>query len=162
HGGGDPRGEANQRDGEVEGTDDMTTTARSLVAALAVAAAVAIPLATVASGQLSTADQSIATVKVSITAGRSTVLATEFDVTRIAITNPGVADATVVEPREVLIDGKAPGTVTMILWGTDRRVQYDIVVDPGVSALQQQLRALYPGEDINVQVNEEATTLSGQ
>jgi pilus assembly protein CpaC len=139
----------------------MKMTARSIVAVLAVVIAVAIPLGTVASGQLTTAEQSAATVKISITAGRSTVLTTDFDVTRIAITNPGVADAVVVEPREVLIDGKAPGTVTMILWGSDRRVQYDVVVDPGVSALQQQLRSLYPGEDINVQVNEEATTLSG-
>jgi len=139
----------------------MKMTARSIVAVLAIVIAVAIPLGTVASGQLATAEQSVATVKISITAGRSTVLTTDFDVTRIAITNPGVADAVVVEPREVLIDGKAPGTVTMILWGSDRRLQYDVVVDPGVSALQQQLRSLYPGEDINVQVNEEATTLSG-
>jgi len=139
----------------------MKMTARSIVAVLAIVIAVAIPLGTVASGQLATAEQSVATVKISITAGRSTVLTTDFDLTRIAITNPGVADAVVVEPREVLIDGKAPGTVTMILWGSDRRLQYDVVVDPGVSALQQQLRSLYPGEDINVQVNEEATTLSG-
>ena len=139
----------------------MMKTARSLGAALVLAAALAIPLA--AGGQvLATQDQSVATARISITAGRSTVLTTDFDVTRIALTNPAVADAVVVEPREVLIDGKSPGTVTMILWGATRRVQYDVVVDPGVSALQQQLRALFPGEDINVQTNEEATTLSGR
>ena len=38
---------------------------------------------------------------------------TPFDVTRIAITNPAIADATVVRQREILIDGKAPGTVTL-------------------------------------------------
>ncbi|MGH9328959.1 MAG: pilus assembly protein N-terminal domain-containing protein, partial [Vicinamibacterales bacterium] len=48
--------------------------------------------------------------KVDLTAGRSTVLMTDFDITRIAVTNPAVADAVVVQPREVLIDGKAPGT----------------------------------------------------
>ena len=42
-----------------------------------------------------------------VTAGRSTVLTTDFDVSRIALTNPAVADATVVAPREILIDGKA-------------------------------------------------------
>jgi pilus assembly protein CpaC len=107
-------------------------------------------------------DQSVATARIAITAGRSTVLTVDFDVTRIALTNPAIADAVVVEPREILIDGKAPGTITMILWGADRRVQYDLVVDPPVSGLQQQLRNLFPGEDINVQVNEEATTLSGR
>ena len=45
------------------------------------------------------------------------MLSTEFDITRIAVTNPNVADATVVEPREILIDGKAPGTISLIVWG---------------------------------------------
>src|SRR6266542_3102427 len=54
--------------------------------------------------------------RVTLTAGRSSVLTTDFDVTRIAVTNPAIADATVVEPREVLVDGKAPGTVSLILW----------------------------------------------
>ena len=100
--------------------------------------------------------------RITLTAGRSTVLPTDFDITRIAVTNPAVADATVVAPREVLIDGKASGTISLIMWGAGRRVQYDLVVDPGVGALQQQLRGLFPGEDISVAVNEEATTLSGR
>ncbi len=111
---------------------------------------------------LTSQDQSVATARVSLTAGRSTVLTVDFDVTRLALTNPAIADAVVVEPREILIDGKAPGTVTMILWGGERRVQYDVVVDPPVSAIQQQLRNLFPGEDINVNVQDEATTLSGR
>jgi pilus assembly protein CpaC len=139
----------------------MTTTTGSFGAGLVLAAALAFPVA--AGNQvLAPQDQSVATARVAITAGRSTVLTVDFDVTRIALTNPAVADAVVVEPREILIDGKAPGTVTMILWGAERRVQYDVVVDPPVSGLQQQLRNLFPGEDINVQVNEEATTLSGR
>ena len=56
-----------------------------------------------------------------LTAGRSTVLATDFDITRIAITNPAIADAVVVQPREILIDGKAPGTVSLIVWGGGAR-----------------------------------------
>ena len=58
--------------------------------------------------------------RVLLTAGRSTVLATDFDITRIAITNPAIADAVVVQPREILIDGKAPGTVSLIVWGGGR------------------------------------------
>jgi pilus assembly protein CpaC len=97
-----------------------------------------------------------------LTAGRSTVLATDFDITRIAVTNPAVADAVVVAPREILIDGKASGTISLIIWGADRRAQYDLVVNAPVTPLQQQLSSLFPGEDIQVTVNEEATTLSGR
>jgi pilus assembly protein CpaC len=97
-----------------------------------------------------------------LTAGRSTVLSTDFDVTRIAVTNPAIADAVVVEPREILIDGKASGTVSLIVWGAGRRVQYDVVVEQQVTNLQQQLQVLFPGEDIRVNATEEAIILSGQ
>src|SRR5881409_2201262 len=108
----------------------MTTTVRSLAAALAVAAAVAFPAGAQSSNPAAALQElSAASARVEIIAGRSTVLTTDFDVTRIAVTNPAVADATVVEPREVLIDGKAPGTVSLILWGASRRSQYDVAVE---------------------------------
>jgi len=100
--------------------------------------------------------------KIALTAGRSTVLSTDFDITRIAVTNPAVADAVVVQLREVLIDGKAAGTVSLIVWGANDRRQYDLVVEPGVSTLEQRLQALFPGEDIHVTANDEAIILSGR
>ena len=100
--------------------------------------------------------------RVIVTAGRSTVVPTNFDVTRIAITNPDIADAVVVQPREVLVDGKRSGTVSLILWGADTRHQYDIVVEPSITALEQQLQLLFPGEAITVSVSDEAIVLSGQ
>ncbi|HVG83793.1 MAG TPA: pilus assembly protein N-terminal domain-containing protein, partial [Vicinamibacterales bacterium] len=100
--------------------------------------------------------------RVTLTAGRSTVLLTDFDITRIAVTNPAVADAVVVKPREVLVDGKGAGTVSLIVWGTDTRKHYDVVVDSGVSILQQNFQQLFPGEKINVAVNDDAVILSGE
>jgi pilus assembly protein CpaC len=107
------------------------------------------------------AEKSAGFEKVQLTAGRSTVLTTDFDVSRIAVTNPSVADATVVQPREILIDGKTPGTISLIVWGTTRRAQYDLVIEPGVTSLQQQLQTLFPGENIQVGVTDEAIVLSG-
>ncbi len=100
--------------------------------------------------------------RVPVTAGRSTIVPTDFAITRIAITNPEVADAVVVQPREILIDGKKAGTVSLIVWGSDRRAQYDIVVEPAITTLEQQLQALFPGEAITVSVSDEAMILSGQ
>ena len=100
--------------------------------------------------------------QVSVTAGRSTIVSTEFDVTRIAVTNPEVADATVVRPREILIDGKAAGTISLILWGDNTRVQYDIVVEQPVTALEQQLHRLFPDETIEVTSNADGIVLSGR
>jgi pilus assembly protein CpaC len=100
--------------------------------------------------------------RVLLTAGRSTVLTTDFDITRVAITNPAIADAVVVQPREVLIDGKGPGTVSLIIWGGGGRTQYDVVVDPGVPGLQQTMQQLFPGEDIRIALNDDAVILSGR
>jgi len=100
--------------------------------------------------------------RVLLTAGRSTVLNTDFDITRIAVTNPAIADAVVVKAREVLVDGKGAGTVSLIVWGADTRKHYDVVVDAGVSILQQNFQQLFPGEKINVALNDDAVILSGE
>ena len=100
--------------------------------------------------------------QITLAAGRSTVLQTDFEISRIAVTNPAIADAVVVQPREILIDGKAPGTVSLIIWGASERRQYDVIVDPGISTLEQRLQSLFPGEEIHVSTNEEAIILSGR
>ena len=83
--------------------------------------------------------------RVVVTAGRSTVVATDFDVTRIAVTNPEVADAVVVQPREVLVDGKKAGTVSLIVWASDQRKQYDIVVEPAITDARAAAAGAVPG-----------------
>src|SRR3954447_3472871 len=93
--------------------------------------------------------------QVLLTAGRSTVLTTNFDITRIPVTNAAVADATVVQPREILIDGKAAGTISLIVSGATERRQYDLVVEPSVTSIQQRLQTLFPGEAIEVTANDE-------
>ena len=101
--------------------------------------------------------------RIPLTTSRSTVIFTPFDIIRIAVTNPGIADAVVVQPREILIDGKAPGTVSLIVWGSgDQRIQYDVVVEQPISTLEQQLHMLYPGEDVTISTSEGATIISGR
>jgi pilus assembly protein CpaC len=99
--------------------------------------------------------------QVTLTTGGSTVLTTGFDIVRIAINNPAIAEATAVTPREILVDGKSPGRVSLIVWGESQRVQYDVLVDPPAPPLQQQLRTLFPGENVIVSVTDEAVFLSG-
>src|SRR6266540_979008 len=94
---------------------------RGLAAAMATLLVLGSTSSRASAQQPAAADRSV-----SLTTGRSTVLTTDFDVTRIAVTNPAVADATVVRPREILIDGKAPGTISLIIWGGAQRLQYDI------------------------------------
>jgi pilus assembly protein CpaC len=96
-----------------------------------------------------------------VVAGGSTVVQTDFPVTRIAVTNPEIADATVVEPRQVLVDGKTSGTVSLIVWGGNEMLQYAVNVFPATPTLQRQFQLLFPGEDLHVNVADEALVLSG-
>jgi pilus assembly protein CpaC len=133
-----------------------------LILAVALGAAVLACSAGVARAQAPTAPAPDAFERLTLTAGRSMVLASSFDLVRVAVTNPAVADATVVAPREVLLDGKTPGTISLILWGAGgARKQYDIAVDAAVPILQQQFATLFPAEDIRVTINEDALVLSG-
>ena len=122
------------------GDHQVTRHLSSLVMVLAVPALLAAqapsqqPPATPPAGQAPAPvapDASPRVDRILLTAGRSSVLTTDFDITRIAITNPAVADATVVQPREILLDGKSAGTVSLIVWGAGARRQYDVVVEPG-------------------------------
>jgi pilus assembly protein CpaC len=97
-----------------------------------------------------------------VVAGGSTVVQTEFPVTRLAVTNPDIANAMLVDPNEVLVDGKAAGTVSLIVWGQKRMQQYAVVVYPPTPSLQRQLKLLFPKEDIRVSVADEAIVLSGR
>jgi pilus assembly protein CpaC len=90
------------------------------------------------------------------------VVNTNFDIRRLAITNPTVADGTVVSPRELLIDGKTAGTISLLVWGDAERIHYELVVEPAVTTLEQRLQELFPGEDIKVSVSEGAVILSGR
>ena len=56
---------------------------------------------------------------------------------------------------------QGPGTVSLIVWGANDRRQHDVVVDPGVTTLQQTFQKLFPGEDIRVAMNEESIILTG-
>ena len=113
--------------------------------------------------QLPVADTPRATAQIRLAPGESTVLTTAFDVERFSIPNPDIADALVVRAREMLIDGKQAGRVSLIIWGpADERVHYDVVVERGVSLLQQQLSAIFPGEDITVRQTDTSIVLTGQ
>ena len=140
----------------------MTAHTSSTRVTQAIRLALILGMTLLVSGQAGVAQQSDEIERLVITAGRSMVLSTDFNIERIAVTNPEVADAQVVEPRELLIDGRAPGTISLILWGPGIRRQYDLVIETPITTLEQHLHVLFPGEDIRINYSDEAIILSGQ
>ena len=48
--------------------------------------------------------------------GRSLVITSPTRIRRISVADPTIADAIVVNPNQVLVNGKAPGGVSLLLW----------------------------------------------
>lgn len=100
---------------------------------------------------------------ISIIVGRSTVLNTDTPITRVSLTSSDVADALVTSTTQLLLHGKAPGTISMFLWergGAIRR--YEVTVARDITTLAAQVHDLFPGEPIVVGSNGRDVVLSGK
>jgi len=100
--------------------------------------------------------------QIGLLVGRSTVVTTDRPIQRVALSTPDVADALVTSSREVLIHGKSPGTISLLIWSdTGRITNYDVVVRRDLSDLQTHLTQLFPGEDVAVAANGTDVVLAG-
>lgn len=100
---------------------------------------------------------------VTVGRGTSALLPQPTTVRRVSIGDPAIADAVVVSPREVLVNGRALGSTTLFVWDVNenRRI-YNIEVTVDAAALQRQIRALFPREQISVTASGNMVILSGQ
>ena len=99
---------------------------------------------------------------VSVSKGASVLIVNEAPLQRFSVGDPNVAQAVVVSPTEVLVNGKALGTTSLVLWdnaGTPRLYSVEVTADaPG---LERYLTALMPQEKISVSASGNSVTLSG-
>jgi pilus assembly protein CpaC len=94
-----------------------------------------------------------------VTVNRSVVRRLPKKVKRVSVTQPEVAEAIVVAPNEILINGKSVGTTSLVIWPEgDDATNFDLTVVPDVEALRRQLKALFPEED-KVQVSTSGASL---
>jgi pilus assembly protein CpaC len=102
------------------------------------------------------------TSEVALLVGRSTLLTVGQPITRVSLTSPDVADAMVTSPGQLLIHGKAPGTISMFVWDRAGGIKrYEVVVRRDLSELLQQVKQLFPGEPITVHSNGKDVIISG-
>ena len=52
-------------------------------------------------------------------------------ISKIAVTNPGIADVYVINPTQILLSGKQAGTTSLTVFYPGRTESFDIVVHPG-------------------------------
>src|SRR5262245_38129494 len=100
--------------------------------------------------------------QVRILVGRSTIVEPGSPVTRVSLTSADIADVVVTSSSQLLLNGKTAGTTSMFVWdrgGVVRR--FEIVVQRDVTRLSEQLKELFPGENIEARTNGSKIVLAG-
>jgi pilus assembly protein CpaC len=104
-----------------------------------------------------------ATPTISVTVNKSIVFRLAERAKRVSVSQPGVADVVVVAPSQLLINGKAVGTTSLIVFNeTGDVANYDLIVLPDVGALRSQLRLLLPNEKVEVSTSGPSLLLKGE
>jgi pilus assembly protein CpaC len=100
--------------------------------------------------------------EVQLLVGRSTLLNVGNHITRVSLTSPNVADAMVTTPSQLLIHGKAPGTISMFVWDRAGGIKrFEVIVKRDLSQLGEQMKQLFPGEPIGIHSNGKDVVISG-
>jgi pilus assembly protein CpaC len=94
--------------------------------------------------------------------GKSLLINTTERLKRVSVTDPAVADALVVTPTQILVHGRAPGEVSLLIWDElERSRSFDLRVDVDVSAAGEEEKRVFPDEQIQVTPSRSAIVLSG-
>jgi pilus assembly protein CpaC len=100
---------------------------------------------------------------ISVTVNKSTVFRLAQKAKRVSMSQPQVADVIVVGPSQLLINGKAVGTTSLIIFDEAGEVSnYDLVVGPDIAALRSQLRTMFPEERVEVSTSGPSLVLRGE
>jgi pilus assembly protein CpaC len=109
-----------------------------------------------------TQQQPAPTAPLRVMVGKSVLINTSDRLKRVSVTDPAIADALVVTPNQVLVQGRAPGEVSLLLWDENERSRtFDLRVDVDVTSAAQEMQSIFPDEKINVSASRNAVVLSG-
>ena len=135
---------------------------------LAALITLALGLASAANAQESTYDASFAAankegIPINVLVGQSRVINFDRSIGRFSISNPEVAEAVMVSPNQVLVNGKAFGQVNFIAWekSDQKFIVFDVFVRANLSLIDSQIRALFPRDDIRLSQANGSVVLSG-
>jgi len=94
--------------------------------------------------------------------GKSLLINTTERLRRISVTDPAIAFAQVITPTQILVHGKSPGEVSLLIWDElERSRSFDLRVDVDVSACAEEEHRVFPDEQIAVTPSRAAVVLSG-
>jgi len=101
-------------------------------------------------------------VPIRVMVGKSVLINITNRLKRVSVTDPNVADVNVVTPTQILVHGRSPGEVSLMIWDeAERSRSFDLRVDVDVTAAREEEHRVFPDEQIDVSASRNAIVLSG-
>jgi pilus assembly protein CpaC len=95
--------------------------------------------------------------------GRSLVITSPTKIKRVSLADPTIAEAIVVSPFQVLVNGKTPGGVSLLLWDeADQSQAFEVSVDIDILGLTQKIHEVFPSEAVQVETSRDMVIVSGK
>src|SRR5262245_564663 len=107
--------------------------------------------------------QNAESIAVNVLVGQSRVINFDKPVGRFSVSNPDIAEAVLVTPDQVIVNGKTFGQVNFIAWEQTggRYLVFDVYVRANLSLIDSQMRALFPKDDIRLSQANGSVVISG-
>ena len=102
-----------------------------------------------------------ALLRLEVTIGKSQVLNLQEPFSRVSVTNPAIADVFVVTPNQILINGKAVGTTSLVVFYPSKTIFFDVLVQTDLALLRERLKQVAPRDEIQVHAAQDAIILEG-
>jgi pilus assembly protein CpaC len=94
--------------------------------------------------------------------GKSLLINTTERLKRVSVTDATIAFVQPISATQILVHGKAPGEVSLLIWDElERSRSFDLRVDVDVTACADEERRVFPDEQIAVTPSRSAIVLSG-
>ena len=103
--------------------------------------------------------------RLTVTVGKSLIIDSPLNIQRVSVANGELVEAVAVNPKEVLINGKAAGDTSLIVWQQGgSRLLYDLTVRMSTAkldAVRQQLAREFPNENITINYENDTPFVRG-
>lgn len=94
--------------------------------------------------------------------GRSLIISSPTRIKRVSLADPEIAETVVVTPTQVLVNGKKPGGVSLILWDeADQSQAFEVSVDIDVLGLSEKIHEVFPTENVHIDTSKDVVILTG-
>jgi pilus assembly protein CpaC len=113
-------------------------------------------------GAVASAPQGSASHTLHLLVGRSLVISSPTPIKRVSVADPNIVESVVISPYQLLLNGKVPGGVSLLIWDeSDQSQTFEVSVDIDILSLSEKIHEVFPNEAVQLETSKDVVMLSG-